>query len=250
MFIQYFLFVLTYPLETYFSSLLLSFSFVKSKCIDCLNENESSIYIYKDFDHSGTTFQEALYAPHHCYDKRKDRNNDTNRCRRPLYPELQGCVLTPITSHDELIRVQSIIPPEKAAYTAVYKDPLALKMETEECYKKINDAEHCRVEQWMKGLRFGYYDQYETDSRSRKLQDDNISASNTTIAEAIEPCESLKNGWINYKAGTKVPSSLWKNRQPSYCNLGPIQEVGAVWPVKPNGQNYGDLRDVSANWPL
>ena len=233
-----------------------------------MNENESSIYIYKDFGSSGTTFHKAFSAPLHCDDrnngKQEKRHNKRNKneCSRLLYPELEGCVLTPITSRNELLRAQSVIPPEKAAYTAVHKDRLAFKMEADECFSSNDDAdvyklavelsvsgrissEICSVENWMEGLTFGYNNnnEYESDERVTKLN-------NTTAENVLDPCESLKRGWINYKTGAEVPSSLWKDGQPSYCNLGPIQEVGAVWAVEADGQNYGDLRDVSTNWPL
>ena len=235
-----------------------------------MDENESSIYIYKDFGSSGTTFHKAFSAPLHCddnnrkrerRDKIRDNKRNTHGCNRLLYPELQGCVLTPITSRDELLRVQSVIPPEKAAYTAVHKDRLVFKTEADKCYSSNNDeldgiaielsnkgvsgrisSENCRVENWMEGLTFGYNDQDENVARLTKL--------NNTTAKTLDPCESLKSGWTNYKTGTEVPSSLWKDGQPSYCNLGPIQEVGAVWAVEADGQNYGDLRDVSTNWLL
>jgi len=60
----------------------------------------------------------------------------------------------------------------------------------------------------------------------------------------------LKEGWFNYGKGSAVPSNIWKNDQPSYCNVGPIQNAAAVWPVHPNGSNYGDMRDVNAGWQL
>lgn len=229
---------------------------ILSKCIDCLDENESSIYIYKDFGSSGTTFQKAFSAPRHCDDRnRKYEKVPTNKheCGRLLHPELDGCVLAPITSFDELLRVQSVIPPGKAAYTAVRKDRLLFKMEAEECYNFDNyqdidgvdigisrnrvSAYSCSVENWMEGLAYGY------DDTARLSESKNLAA-------IPEPCEVLKSGWTNFKTGTTVPSSLWKDGQPSYCNKGPIQEVGAVWAVEADGQNYGDLRDVSTNWPL
>jgi len=218
------------------------------QCIDCLGENESSIYIYKDFGSSGTTFQKALSAPRHCNDKKRKHD-----CRRLLHPDLESCVLAPITSFDELLRAQSVIPPGKAAYTAVHKDRLLFKMEAEECYNFNNyqdvdgvDIEFsrngvsprsCSVENWMEGLAYGY------DDTARLSESNNLAA-------VPDPCESLKSGWTNYETGTNVPSSLWGNGQPSYCNKGSIQEVGAIWAVEADGQNYGDLRDVSLNWPL
>ena len=225
------------------------------KCFDCLDENESSMYIYKDFGRSGTTFQKAFSAPIHC----NDRKSKPEDCGRLLYPELEGCVLAPITSFDDLLRVQSVIPPGKAAYTAVHKDQLDLKMEAVECYNMKSypgaygvDIEHssrgipglisnrnCRVENWMEGLYYG--NDAEGIPRLSK------SKNSTTVKE---PCDSIRTGWTNYKTGTIVPPSLWKNGQPSYCNKGPVQEVGAVWAVEADGQNYGDLRDVSMNWPL
>jgi len=222
-----------------------------AKCIDCLGDNESSIYIYKDFGKSGTTFQKAFSAPLHCLN-RKNKHQEED-CSRLLYPELESCVLAPITSFGDLLRVQSVIPPGKAAYTAVHKDRLIFKMEAEKCFdsggidnpssmKKVSGVtanDNCKVENWMDGLAYGYGDNDKT--RSYDLNN---------LATVQETCESLKSGWINYNSGTPVPSSLWRDGQPSYCNLGPIQEVGAVWAVEADGQNYGDLRDVSINWPL
>ena len=259
--------VLTPPLVSYFY-----YSGSKPKCVDCSDENESSIYIYKDFGASGTSFHKAFSAPLHCDSRgskhekrhgthhRKGHNGD---CSRLLYPELEGCVLAPITSFDELVRIQSVIPPEKAAYTAVHKDGFALKKEAEVCYNSMKSddlenisftiasnglsgrisSENCRVENWMEGLKFGYsHHDYESVTKSTRT--------NNTANEVLDACELLKLGWSNYNTGTDVPHSVWKNGQPSYCNVGPAQEVGAIWAVEPDGQNYGDLRDVSTNWLL
>jgi hypothetical protein len=227
-----------------------------------LDERESSIYVYKDFGTSGTTFQRAFSAPLHCDDRTRNpdqrKTSTQNDCHRLSHPELEGCVLTPITSFDELVRVQSVIPPGKAAYTAVHKDRLAFKSEADECYNndshftegvdievsgngKSGPVAKCSVENWMEGLDYGFHEN-ETKGTARLSKSDNNSSD--------VPCESLKSGWTNYMTGISVPSSLWKNGQPSYCSLGPTQEVGAVWAVEEDGQNYGDLRDVSTNWPL
>jgi len=239
------------------------------QCIDCSEDNESSIYMYKDFGNTGTTFQKAFSAPLHCDDrklKQKKAHSDKQRkhskgddCNTLQYPELEGCVLTPITSFDELLKIQSVIPPGKAAYTAVQKDRLILNTEADKCYNDRDTYEvdvevgkqriytptsnrNCMVENWMKGLSYGFDD-----------NGDDVSSNSSNLNDAtalVEPCESLKSGWTNYKSGTNVPSTLWNNGQPSYCKLGPVQEVGAVWAVEAEGQNYGDLRDVSKNWPL
>eukprot|EP00536_Pseudo-nitzschia_multiseries_P003771 jgi/Psemu1/8461/gm1.8461_g len=247
--------------------------YLTQECIDCLDDNDSSIYIYKDFGESGTTFHKALSAPRHCDPRSRrherqyalgyigrqqsERNDD---CPRLLYPELEGCVLAPISSFDELLRIQSVIPPEKAAYTAVHKDKLQLKKEAEECYSTTKSnahedvsfevsgsgvsrrisSENCRVENWMEGLKFGY----------NHDEDEYVAKSTNTANEILDTCQSLKVGWTNYNTGTDVPQNLWNNGQLSYCNRGPSQEAGAVWAVEPTGQNYGDLRDVSTNWML
>ena len=220
------------------------------------------MYIYKDFGASGTTFHKAFSAPLHCDKKNKKQpgRSKNDNCSKLLYPELEGCVLAPITSFDDLLTIQSIIPPGKAAYTAVHKDGAVLKEDAETCYTSTeNDldsvqisrnrvserlsSENCRVENWMEGLEFGYsHDQYENSGESTR--------SSSAINGALNTCELLKMGWANYNTGTNVPSSTWENGQLSYCNLGPVQEVGAVWAVEPEGQNYGDLRDVSRNWLL
>ena len=217
------------------------------------------MYIYKDFGYSGATFQKAFSAPLHCDDRKRKPNNDKkHKCTRLLYPELESCVLAPITSFDELLRVQSVIPPGKAAHTAVHKDPLVLKTEARECYttneyhgikgvevqfsrSQISSGKNCVVENWMEGLVYGYDNEYEGKPKLSKLNN------STAVAD---PCESMKSGWTNYKTGSNVPSSLWKTGKLNYCNIGPVQEVGAVWAVEPDGKNYGDLRDVSTNWPL
>ena len=222
------------------------------ECIDCQGENESSMYIYKDFGTSGTTFQKAFSAPFHCIDKNKQSD-----CTNFLHPELESCVLAPVTSFDELLRIQAVVPPGKAAYTAVHKDPLVLRTEARECYttheyhgiegvevqvsrSRTPNGKRCALENWRQGLAYGYGDEYQSQQNQF----------NITATVVSEPCESMKSGWTNYKTGTDVPSSLWKTGKLNYCNLGPVQEVGAVWAVEPEGLNYGDLRDVSANWPL
>lgn len=234
-----------------------------------MDDKDSSIYIYKDFGSSGTTFHKASSAPLHCSRRRYDlRENSitptkSGKCGRLLHPELEGCVLAPITSFEELLLIQSVIPPEKAAFTAVQKDGLLIRTDAEQCYNNVNSLvsqerryevsanglvshisnEHCRVENWMDGLKFGD-DGHDHQSSKRPTITKSVSD------ESLDACDMMKVGWTNYNVGTSVPTSLWNNGQPSYCNLGPVQEAGAVWAVEADGENYGDLRDVSMNWSL
>lgn len=213
------------------------------------------MYVYKDFGSSGTTFHKAFNAPSHCADRtKKDKQKE---CTNLLYPELESCVLTPITSFEELLRVQAVIPPGKAAYTAVTKDSLVLRSEAKECYATNENhgievidiqisrmsgirKQNCKVENWMEGLTYGV-EEIGSNPKLAKL---------TNLTDPVDPCEAMKTGWTNYKTGEDVPSELWEGGQLSFCSLGPVQDVAGVWAVESNGQNYGDMRDVSMNWPL
>ena len=149
--------------------------------------------------------------------------------------------------------VQAVIPPHKAAYTAVYKDRFLLKDQLSECPTGtvVDMADtvavragtgDCEVENWMLGLKFGKETE-EPGKSPRKLEERLLSV-DTSV------CDTLKEDWINYGSDVPVPECVWIRDQPSYCGRGPVQNIGAVWAVDSNGNNYADLRDVSANWPL
>jgi hypothetical protein len=183
----------------------------------------------------------------------EEGGEDEIDCKVLVHSELENCVLTPISSFEELLTIQSIIPAHKAAYTAVYKDRFLLKEQLNECKPSSMDVDmadtvavravhdNCEVENWMLALTYGK----ETDEPGmgpKKLE--RLLPVDTTV------CETLKEQWINYGTDVPVPECVWIRDQPSYCGRGPIQNIGAVWAVDPNGNNYADLRDVSANWPL
>jgi len=207
------------------------------RCLLCNFENDSAFYLYKDFGQAGTTFSEALSAPDH-REECKEREFHCNP-KEPLYPDLDNCYLADVTSFDDLIGIQAVIPPKKAAYVSVYKDTIAQFNEAKGCNQSVSGNSECRVEKYKQNLVYG----------NGKSKDGEDSAQISMDSEEIS-CTGLKEGWFNYGSDVAVPTDLWRNGQPSYCFSGPIQNAAAVWPVHPNGSNYGDMRDVNAGWKL
>ncbi|OEU15241.1 hypothetical protein FRACYDRAFT_239918 [Fragilariopsis cylindrus CCMP1102] len=214
-------------------------------CQLCDFENDSIFYLYKDFGISGTTFFEALSAPGHrdreeCYEH---ENEHICIPKEPLHPDLDGCYLTDVTTFDELIGIQAVIPPNKAAYIGVFKDTMEVHTEAKECNQSsptIGNNNACKVENYRQNLAYGH--------SKRKGTEDIEESIYVSEGSDQDMCPALKEGWFNYGKANAVPSNLWKKNQPSYCNVGPIQNAAAVWPVHPNGSNYGDMRDVNAGW--
>lgn len=202
----------------------------------CDLENDSSFYLYKDFGQAGVTFFEALSAPDH----RAECNDPNSPCemKDPLYSDLDNCYLADITTFDDLIGIQAVIPPKKAAYIAVYKDTVAQFEDAKTCSQSLPDL-NCVVENYKQNLTYGY----------GKVGDDE-ELTQISMDSDNNSCSELKEGWFNYGSNIAIPSNIWKNGQPSYCYSGPIQNAAAVWPVQPNGYNYGDMRDVNAGWKL
>mmetsp|Transcript_16638 Transcript_16638/g.45773 ORF Transcript_16638/g.45773 Transcript_16638/m.45773 type:complete len:566 (-) Transcript_16638:133-1830(-) len=207
------------------------------KCLACDVENDSAFYLYKDFGPAGTTFFEALSAPDH----REGCSTQDFNCnpKESLYPDLDNCYLADVTSFDNLIAIQAVIPPNKAAYVSVYKDTVAQYHEARSCHLSASSDNECEVEDYRQNLVYG--------NGGKNVSDDidQMSMNSEQIS-----CAGLKEGWINYGTDVAVPSHLWKSGQPSYCFSGPIQNAAAVWPVHPTGSNYGDMRDVNAGWKL
>lgn len=187
---------------------------VIQKCLPCDVQSHSAFYLYKDFDQSGVTFFQALNAPQH----QPECKDPSGQCdmKELLYPDLENCYLAGVTTFDDLIGIQAVIPPRKSAYVALYKDTVA----------QYNDAKSC----------------------SESLPDFNCETEN--VGENGTECSALKMGWFNYGSNVQIPSSIWSNGQLSYCFSGPIKNAAAVWPVEANGNNYGDMRDVNAGWKL
>ena len=206
------------------------------KCLLCDFDNDSAFYLYKDFGQAGITFFEALSAPDH----RAECEEHKSLCdmKEPLYPDLDNCYLADITTFDDLIGIQAVIPPNKAAYIAVYKDTIAQFEDAKSCSQSLSDF-NCTVENYKQNLIFGYEKNKDAEDTTEISIDSDKSL-----------CPELKKGWSNYGSDIEIPSNIWENGQLSYCFSGPIQNAAAVWPVQPNGYNYGDMRDVNAGWKL
>jgi len=205
------------------------------KCLSCDFENDSAFYLYKDFGKAGTTFFEALSAPDH----RADCKEQDDQCspKEPLYPDLDNCYLADVTSFDDLIDIQAVIPTQKAAYVAVFKDTLSQFQEAKGCNESGMVNSECKVENYKHNLIYGTENSNNSNDGVVALSDEYV-------------CPGLKEGWVNFGSNVPVPSNLWTNGQPSYCYSGPIQNAAAVWPVHQTGSNYGDMRDVNAGWKL
>ena len=176
------------------------------------------IWIYKDFGPYGLTFSEALIAPE-------------------FYSDLACCSLAPVYTLEDLLNIQAVIPPKKAAYTAVYKEPVQTLQDTEDCYGQ--SRQNCIVEDYLEGFEF-----FEESPGFRLLR-------NQRQLQSSGACASLRKGWVNYgNDEIPVPESAWWKDEPTFCGKGSIQNVGAVWPLDMTGSNPGDLRDVNVGWYL
>jgi len=148
--------------------------------------------------------------------------------------------LADITTFDSIIGVQAVIPPKKAAYVAVYKDTVEQFEDAKGCIESLPDFE-CLAENYTLNLIYGNGEKGDDLTQFGMDSDDS--------SDSIS-CPELKEGWFNYGSDVAIPSNIWKDGQLSYCAVGPIQNAGAVWPVQPNGDNYGDMRDVNSGWKL
>ena len=212
----------------------------QNKCLLCDFENDSTFYLYKDFGQVGITFFEALSAPDHRTEcKERGIPCDTKEL---LYTDLNNCYLADVTTFDDLIGIQAVIPPKKAAYIAVYKDTVAQFEDAKSCSQSLPES-NCVVENYKQNLVYGYGKNKDDEDTAR------ISVDFDEYSEEVS-CTALKQGWLNYGSDVAIPKNIWKNGQPSYCYSGPIQNAAAVWPVQPDGKNYGDMRDVNAGWKL
>eukprot|EP00535_Pseudo-nitzschia_heimii_P004600 CAMPEP_0197178436 /NCGR_PEP_ID=MMETSP1423-20130617/3716_1 /TAXON_ID=476441 /ORGANISM="Pseudo-nitzschia heimii, Strain UNC1101" /LENGTH=567 /DNA_ID=CAMNT_0042628179 /DNA_START=31 /DNA_END=1731 /DNA_ORIENTATION=+ len=192
---------------------------IEQQCLICDLENDSAFYLYKDFDQSGVTFFEALSAPDH----RSECKDQDSSCevKESLYPELDNCYLADVMTFDDLIAIQAVIPPQKAAYVAVYKDTVAQYEAAKSCSQSLPDF-NCVVENYKENLIYGY-------GKNNDGEDPiGIGTDSDGNAEAMS-CSGLKEGWFNYGSDVAIPSNIWMEGQPSYCNSGAIQNAAAVW---------------------
>jgi hypothetical protein len=141
--------------------------------------------------------------------------------------------LATVETFTDLLGIQAAVPPNKAAFTAVYKDPATVLKGAMDCGLP---SDTCIVEDYKSGLIYGFED------------DKIVSVTPPTVL--AQNCQKLREGWINYGTNDQVPADLWISGQPSFCQKGPIQHVGAVWPVDSAGSNVADMRDVNAGWYL
>eukprot|EP00533_Pseudo-nitzschia_delicatissima_P002444 CAMPEP_0116080316 /NCGR_PEP_ID=MMETSP0327-20121206/1608_1 /TAXON_ID=44447 /ORGANISM="Pseudo-nitzschia delicatissima, Strain B596" /LENGTH=515 /DNA_ID=CAMNT_0003570995 /DNA_START=74 /DNA_END=1621 /DNA_ORIENTATION=- len=204
----------------------------EGNCLQCDFKDDSAFYLYKDFGLAGVTFFEALSAP--ANEAECKEPNGQCDVKEALYPDLDNCYLAGVTTFDDLIGIQAVIPPEKSAYVALYKDTIAQFEVAERCSRSVPDFTNCEEET--------YYDMAKGRGIFQSRADEMPSP------DAL--CPDLEKGWFNYGSAVEIPSSIWKNGKVSYCFSGPIQNAAAVWPVEPNGSNYGDMRDVNAGWKL
>jgi len=188
------------------------------KCLQCDFETDSAFYLYKDFGPAGVTFFEALTAP--------------EQGAEPS--DLENCYLAGVTTFDDLIGIQAVIPPEKSAYVAVYKDTIAQFEAAKSCSESYP----------------GFVCEGETYDDMFQARGIGQARVNTDMPSRTTLCPDLEKGWFNYGTDVEIPSNVWKSGEVSYCFSGPIQNAAAVWPVEPSGNNYGDMRDVNAGRKL
>ena len=127
-----------------------------------------------------------------------------------------------------------MIPPEKSAYVAVYKDTIAQFEAAKSCSESYP----------------GFVCEGETYDDMFQARGIGQARVNTDMPSRTTLCPDLEKGWFNYGTDVEIPSNIWKSGEVSYCFSGPIQNAAAVWPVEPSGNNYGDMRDVNAGWKL
>lgn len=178
----------------------------KSCRIDGIENCASTYYYYKDFEDGGITFAEAHAATGTAAD-------------------LEGCVLAPIYSYEDLVEISDVIPPCKAAYTAAYKDPVQVFREAKECELNGNIAYNCdfatlgdTLDKLWGGADAG---SFGVCSLEDWFGDD------FTNGEVW--CPALKQNWYNYGSSEAIPSNAWRAGDSHYCGDGPIHNAAAAF---------------------
>jgi len=149
----------------------------------CAKKQKEVYWIYKDLGHG--TFADAMAAS----------------------PE--DCTLAPVFDPCDLLGIQAVIPPGKAAWTAVYKNAAKVYYDAHWCYGEVGErcAEH-----------------------------------------GDDVCMKMRGGWYNTGAGigdSSVSMDVWPAKEPMYCGQGAVQNVGVVYAMNKDGSNKGDIRDAS-----
>ena len=178
----------------------------KSCQINGVENCTSTYYYYKDFEDNGVTFAEAHAATGTAAD-------------------LEGCVLAPIYSYEDLVEISDVIPPCKAAYTAAYKDPLQVFREAKECEANGNIPYNCdfttlgdTLETLWGGADAG---SFGVCSLEDWFGDD------FTNGEVW--CPALKQNWYNYGSSEAIPLNAWRAGDSNYCGEGPIHNAAAAF---------------------
>ena len=185
----------------------------RAKIKSCAIEDhcDSTYYYYKDFE-DGVTFAEAHSAI----------GNEA---------DLQGCVLAPIYSYEDLAEISAAIPPCKAAYTAAYKDPLRVFREARACVLNGLLPYNCDYEPLEKTLKNLWEGADRGSFGVCSLEEwfgDDFTGGETW-------CPALKeDGWVNFGSTEEIPSSAWKDGDSSYCGEGPITNAAAAFAIDYN----------------
>jgi hypothetical protein len=166
----------------------------------------STYYYYKDFEENGVTFAEAHAATGTAAD-------------------LEGCVLAPIYSYEDLIEISDVIPPCKAAYTAAYKDPLQVFREAKECEANGKIPYNCDFATLGDTLKTLWMGDDAGSFGVCSLED--WFGDDITNGEVW--CPALKQNWFNYGSSEPIPSNAWRAEDSNYCGDGPIQNVAAAF---------------------
>lgn len=167
----------------------------------------STYYVYKDFEEDGgVTFSQAHAAT--AYEA-----------------DLEGCVLAPIYSYQDLVDISESIPPCKAAYTAAHKDPLRTYRESKSCFLNGRVPYNCdystlgeALESLWGGNEMG---RFGSCSLGDWFGDD--------FTDGQIWCPALKSNWVNFGNKGAIPSDVWRSGDSSYCGDGPIPNAAAAF---------------------
>jgi hypothetical protein len=181
----------------------------KSCNIDGSSSCASSFYYYKEFEH-GATFHQAHAAIGSAFD-------------------LEGCVLAPVYSYDDLVEISDTIPPCKAAYTAAYKDPLEVFKEARACVLNGQYPYNCDFEPLGDTLQslWGSPEGSSSAGGFGACSLEDWFGDDFTNGDVW--CPSLRENWTNFGSSEAIPSEAWRAGDSSYCGNGPLENAAAAF---------------------
>mmetsp|Transcript_11577 Transcript_11577/g.21359 ORF Transcript_11577/g.21359 Transcript_11577/m.21359 type:complete len:507 (-) Transcript_11577:89-1609(-) len=197
-----------------------------SDCLEC-KEHEKELYIYREFP-EGVMFHDAVMAPN---------NQDS----------LTHCILAPVHTKEDLIKISEVVPPCKAAYTAAYKNPLEQYSDVHSCLDMSKPPPTCGDGYDFESVFLGkgkcdISALYTAVGHSRMLED----AESAARGGGELWCPTLRDYWVNFGSKKEVPYNVWQYGEPFYCGSGPIPDAGII-PYTEYKYGYPNVGLVAVN---